>query len=512
MDIEFSCSHCNQNMIVDEEGAGLEIQCPHCHNPITIPQAKPSVSALKPLNENLSNAASPVITRSEEPLLLTQLCVKCERAWPEDSIVCGHCGTALRETVPAGAARASVATAPRVPASSPAFASSAQSSEPHAERSISPISSPPRIPPAPGTTAQPPLPGKPPPLPARAEELPDDPAMSEPATTQSPIPTGGEDPEGSGDQYQCMNPHCGRTWYESQLSIQQVGRKSIKVCPQCRLGVSKIRKQLNFWKVAPSAFLYPFKGAGGWILGLGCLLAVFLDVGGAIGGFIIGLIAMGFFFGFFGMLLINAIRSTADDPAETLDWPELTSFGEVLSVAFRWLVTTLMVFGPALICYYVASQNIENDYGRSSYGSSFGSSFATGRIGSVWDTWWALPIGFLSILGASYYPMSLLAVAMFDSWKGINPVLVVPPIFKLPFQYLLILTLIGGMVIVRRAMAKILIGERQIWGALMGHGSFLWTAIGFVCVELLALYCLIVSARLLGLLYHTYSEKIGWFE
>ena len=72
MDINFTCS-CGQNIVVDEAGAGMEIPCPNCQTPLVIPALE-----------------------TEAPVLLTQLCPKCERAWPEHELVCDHCGTPLR--------------------------------------------------------------------------------------------------------------------------------------------------------------------------------------------------------------------------------------------------------------------------------------------------------------------------------------------------------------------------------------------------------------------------------
>jgi len=37
MDIVFDCPHCEQELAVDSTGAGSEIECPACHETITIP-------------------------------------------------------------------------------------------------------------------------------------------------------------------------------------------------------------------------------------------------------------------------------------------------------------------------------------------------------------------------------------------------------------------------------------------------------------------------------------------
>jgi DNA-directed RNA polymerase subunit RPC12/RpoP len=43
MDIVFRCEHCNQELSVDESGAGVEIQCPSCGQSIVVPPRPPVV-------------------------------------------------------------------------------------------------------------------------------------------------------------------------------------------------------------------------------------------------------------------------------------------------------------------------------------------------------------------------------------------------------------------------------------------------------------------------------------
>src|ERR1043166_3654465 len=90
---------------------------------------------------------------------------------------------------------------------------------------------------------------------------------------------------------------------------------------------------------------------------------------------------------------------------------------------------------------------------------------------------------------------------MVDSLNGLNPVIVIPAIVKLPLQYLAILILIGGLILIR-----------GILNLLCGGLPFLWRLACYVPLEFLAFYSLIVSARLLGLLYKSNSARLGWFE
>ncbi len=41
MDIVFKCEHCNQELSVDENGIGVEIQCPSCGQSIVVPPPPP---------------------------------------------------------------------------------------------------------------------------------------------------------------------------------------------------------------------------------------------------------------------------------------------------------------------------------------------------------------------------------------------------------------------------------------------------------------------------------------
>ena len=57
MDIFFNCPNCDQELAVDSSGAGTEIQCPSCHETITIPGTP---SNAEPVEPSPSLAASPI--------------------------------------------------------------------------------------------------------------------------------------------------------------------------------------------------------------------------------------------------------------------------------------------------------------------------------------------------------------------------------------------------------------------------------------------------------------------
>src|ERR1041384_6447822 len=46
-EFEFPCSGCGRTIIIDEEGAGMEIQCPGCQTPLIVPQPAPPAAPTK---------------------------------------------------------------------------------------------------------------------------------------------------------------------------------------------------------------------------------------------------------------------------------------------------------------------------------------------------------------------------------------------------------------------------------------------------------------------------------
>lgn len=60
MDIVFKCTHCDQELSVEEAAAGVEIQCPSCGNHLVVPPAPVTHQALNPMS---TSAAA----RAEQP-------------------------------------------------------------------------------------------------------------------------------------------------------------------------------------------------------------------------------------------------------------------------------------------------------------------------------------------------------------------------------------------------------------------------------------------------------------
>jgi len=48
MDIVFNCPNCEQELAVDSSGAGTNIECPSCHETITIPSPNAPAEPARP--------------------------------------------------------------------------------------------------------------------------------------------------------------------------------------------------------------------------------------------------------------------------------------------------------------------------------------------------------------------------------------------------------------------------------------------------------------------------------
>ena len=93
--------------------------------------------------------------------------------------------------------------------------------------------------------------------------------------------------------------------------------------------------------------------------------------------------------------------------------------------------------------------------------------------------------------------MAFLAVAMDDSLLGLNPMLVVPSMLRVPFEYLVTCMM--------TVLLLVLLGMRSLLTGVLDQ-----PIIGEVLGMFLVLYFAVVEMRLLGLLYYTKKDRLGW--
>lgn len=103
----------------------------------------------------------------------------------------------------------------------------------------------------------------------------------------------------------------------------------------------------------------------------------------------------------------------------------------------------------------------------------------------------------LIAFGIAYFPMALLAVVLFDSLSGLNPILVLVSIMRVSLPYLAVCTALA-LVVAIQMFAHTFLEPVSAW-------------ISYPVIEFLTLYGLMVSMRLLGILYRYHADRLRWF-
>lgn len=227
----------------------------------------------------------------------------------------------------------------------------------------------------------------------------------------------------------------------------------------------------SFASFVGDAFSYPFRGDGLIILLTGTVVFTVLEWVPKFGLF--GLILSVGMWGYLLLMLQSVIHGTAQGEDTLPRWPAMADKGELVEKWFQWLVTVALCFGPTFAVLKIAEANHqevpESDL---------------------------LLAGGLGFVGALYFPMAALGVAMFDSLAALNPLLVLRAIFAVPAHYLLTLVVFAGLIAVQ-ALTGELADAVPYLGALVDQFDALWSAF--------------FLARVLGGLYYVNRRKLGWF-
>ncbi len=234
------------------------------------------------------------------------------------------------------------------------------------------------------------------------------------------------------------------------------------------------RRPRSFYKSIPGAFAYPFKRnglvlliTGSLIFGIISFFASFQFNGKLMAG-LVGLVVGAYMTGYIFLYMQTIITSSAIGEEEMPDWPEYESWWDTAALPyFRLVAICAACIAPAVLFAAYA-----------------------GHVGRLLLVPWL-------IAGCCYAPMAMLAVAMDDSLAGLNPLLVVPSIMRVPLEYLVSCLLVGLLVFMLSAL-KFLTDFL--------HQPFVGQILGMFCT----LYIMVVEMRLLGLLYYTRKDRLGW--
>jgi hypothetical protein len=293
---------------------------------------------------------------------------------------------------------------------------------------------------------------------------------------------------------QCHRFYC-------ELCVNTRGRQEF--CRTCGVECVPVQVQIQlppppkgFYARLPGAFVFPFRGSGVLVLIVGTILLALIKAGGGMGG--PGFRA-GMSFGWWGLMarvivlgylftyMQSLIHSTALEEEKMPPLPDITNFWEdILLPCLQLIGLTLISFAPAIAvgCWVIATE-------QESMGVLLLAAF---------------------ILGCLYFPMAFLAVAMLDCVAAAHPLQVIPSIFKVPREYLVAILTLAGVLGVR-ALGDVtlhMLFPRGLATRSISQLLQMFAAQAFW--SLVSLYLLTVGMRILGLLYVTKKDKLGWYN
>ncbi len=277
----------------------------------------------------------------------------------------------------------------------------------------------------------------------------------------------------------CRTPFCSEC-----VKVTKVGMREFYSCIICGATCITEREfsrltamaQANFFSLFPGAFTYPLQKGSLILLVVATFFLGFFEVARTVlkhfgpmtfphlwmAYWLSVIFALGYVF----IFMQNIVVASAHGDEKMPDLPELSSFwDEVLLPFLRLGIIWAACLAPGFLVQFLVSP-----------------------VAGV-------P---LYVLGLACVPMAILTVSMADSLGGLNPVVILSGIAKVPIPYLVTCVVFMAAIAVRVGAELLLkIVPIPILPTLLS------TFIG--------LYGLAVGSRLLGLIYFTNKEKLAWF-
>ena len=298
----------------------------------------------------------------------------------------------------------------------------------------------------------------------------------------------GTQPTGKGFAVACKeHPEAGATWRCEVCShalcdrcvlTRNLGTTKTQVCKLCKgrcvgltpeeRGLSNPSGSKSLW----GAFSYPFSGTGIVMLLFGGGFIWFQHLISRL--FFIAVLAGLMVGGYIAAYMLKVISSSGDGEEELPHWPGISNlWDDIYRPFFLIIIPGGFCFAPVILhAIFSISMGVDVD------------ELALDPL-----MWILLGLGIL------YYPMAMVAVAMFNTLAALNPMLIFPSIMKVFPQYMLACGILGG-VMVLNIIANPL---TQI------------PFVGGIMAALLSFYFLVVEMRILGLTYYNNKDRLEWF-
>ena len=209
---------------------------------------------------------------------------------------------------------------------------------------------------------------------------------------------------------------CGRLLCEACVEVQETMTQRVELCPACKGLVLPLEQgrpgnisERNFWYYMATAPFYTFTLRGIAVVLMNALFVMFCLIGAVMlyrSWF--GVIGMGLGCGYMCLLFFSAIQRAAlgdNVPPATPDMSLSKGMDGLLAPMARFVSVLVVWAAPATVVY-----------------------FAGGREPT--KLFWVL-----AATGALFLPMSLLAVAVFESLHGLNPLGLLAAMVRAPVQY-----------------------------------------------------------------------------
>ncbi|MFA6135152.1 MAG: DUF4013 domain-containing protein [Phycisphaerae bacterium] len=224
------------------------------------------------------------------------------------------------------------------------------------------------------------------------------------------------------------------------------------------------------------AFLYPLKGNGPWLI-LGYVLfmiaSYLLSYAQGTGATILSLLIPSYLCAY----VFKIVLTTADGEAEPPDWPDFAHFWEEIVQPAGLFIGSLLFCALPAIAYAISKVSFSDE----------GDPHFNGSMHMVRS---------LLVVGCVFLPMAVLSAAMHDSLRGLNPLLILGAIIKIPLQYAV------------AVMALLLVLALSV-----AAGSLLQIPlVSIVAYCAIVLYAMMVEARIIGLIYAANATRLNWFD
>lgn len=240
----------------------------------------------------------------------------------------------------------------------------------------------------------------------------------------------------------------------------------------------EIYEEPGFYRNLPRALAYPFNKRGLFLLALGAGFFLILTLAAkaalffrlSLIGLVLQIVLFVFTQGYLFAYMQRIVTASAHGENDLPEFPDVTEFWSDIVLPFLFFAGTFVVsFAPAIVVALCLRES---------------------------EMIWPGVIATVG-LGILYFPMALLAVAVTDNFLALSPHVVVPSIALVLLPYLSACLVLAILIAIRFGLVFLL--------------DFLPVPLvpsiidGFV-----SLYLLVVEMRILGLLFRSYRQRLGW--